>query len=191
VKNNLQLVHSLVRMAGHRAPVDAKSLLDDTNRRIWAIGQLHERIYAGKDLAEIDLAAYLGDIADEAAGAFGDLRLRAQLTRRLQPITVDVNTALPIGLIATELLTNAYKYAFPDERRGEIRLELSAGPEGIEFVVADDGVGLRATPGGSATGLRLVRALAKQVGGTLTMDGVRGTCATLRFVPRVREREAA
>lgn len=191
VKNNLQMVHSLVRMASQRAPSSAKGLLAEVGGRIWAIGKLHEQIYAGKDLTEIELSSYLGSIADEVMASFGKAGGEVRLIRRLEPMSVDVKLAMPIGLIVNELLTNALKHAFPAGRAGSIRLELASGPAGLRLVVADDGVGLPAEPGRSSTGLRLVRALAKQVGGSLEIKADRGTCASLHCPPRQQGQCAA
>jgi two-component sensor histidine kinase len=189
VKNNLQIIQSLVRMSAARAPPEATSLFTDIVNRIWAIGQLHTRIYAADDLAEIDLAAYLGDIADQAATGFGALRGRTRVVKRLEPVSVGVDTAIPIGLIATELLTNSFKYAFPDGRAGEIRIALAAYGGVVELTVADDGVGLPAVPGGTSSGLRLVQALAGQIGGELEPSDGPGARFTLCFPLQQRLRE--
>jgi two-component sensor histidine kinase len=189
VKNNLQIIQSLVRMSAARAPPEATTLFTDVVNRIWAIGQLHTRIYAADNLAEIDLAAYLGDIADQAAAGFGALRERARVVKRLEPVSVGVDTAIPVGLIATELLTNSFKHAFPDGRAGEIRIELAVHGGVVELTAADDGVGLPAGPGRISTGLRLVQALAGQIGGELEPSDGPGARFTLRFPVQRRLRQ--
>ena len=129
VKNNLQMMQSLVRLSAARAPPQAAPLFTDLASRIGAIGQLHNRIYASGNLTEIDAAAYVADVVDQVNAAFGALQQRVRIAKHLEPIMVDVDTAIPLGLITTELLTNAYRYAFPAGAAGVIRVELTLHAE--------------------------------------------------------------
>ena len=182
VKNNLQMMQSLVRLSAARAPPQAAPLFTDLVGRLGAIGQLHTQIYASGNLTAIDAAAYLGDVIDQIDAAFGTLQQRVRITRRLEPIVVDVDTAIPLGLITTELLTNAYRYAFPDGSAGAIRVELTLQAGIVELAIGDTGIGLPKGKGApSSTGLRLVEALAKQIGGTLTTSSGSGMRATVCF----------
>ena len=117
VKNNLQMMQSLVRLSAARAPPAAEPLFTDLASRLGAIGQLHSRIYASGNLTEIDAGAYVADVVDQVDAAFGLLQQRVRITKHLQPIMVDVDAAIPLGLITTELLTNAYRHAYPAECR--------------------------------------------------------------------------
>jgi two-component sensor histidine kinase len=182
VKNNLQMMQSLVRLSAARAPSQAQPLFTDLASRLGAIGQLHNRIYASGNLTEIDAAAYLGDVVNQIDAAFGALQQRVRLVKRLEPVSVDVDTAMPLGLITTELLTNAYRHAFPAGSTGTIRVELALHAAMAELAVADDGVGM---PGAdkdpASTGLRLVQALARQIGGTFALSEEAGTRGTVSF----------
>jgi two-component sensor histidine kinase len=182
VKNNLQMMQSLVRLSAARAPPQAEPLFTDLASRIAAIGQLHNRIYASGNLTAIDAAAYVADVVDQVDAAFGALQQRVRIARRLEPVMVDVDTAIPLGLITTELLTNAYRHAFPAEAAGVIRVELTVHAGIVELTVADDGVGLPKPAGAAAsTGLRLVQALAKQIGGVFAASDGPLARGTLRF----------
>ena len=97
VKNNLQMMQSLVRLSAARAPPQAAPLFTDLVGRLGAIGQLHSRIYASGNLTAIDAAAYLADVVDQVDAAFGALQQRVRITKRLEPIMVDVDTAIPLG----------------------------------------------------------------------------------------------
>ena len=182
VKNNLQMMQSLVRLSAARAPPQAAPLFADLVGRIGAIGQLHNRIYASGNLSAIDAAAYVADVVDQVDAAFGGLQQRVRIAKHLEPIMVDVDTAIPLGLITTELLTNAYRYAFPDGAAGVIRVELTSHADIVELTVADNGVGLpQAGAGPASSGLQLVQALAKQIGGTFAANAEPGMQGTLRF----------
>ncbi|MFO1067893.1 MAG: sensor histidine kinase [Geminicoccaceae bacterium] len=182
VKNNLQMMQSLVRLSAARAPVRAEPLFADLASRIGAIGLLHSRIYATGDLSRIDAADYLGDVVGQAEASFGALHGQVRIVRRLEPIVIDVDTAIPLGLITTELLTNAYRHAFPAGGGGVISVRLAVRDGIVELAVADDGVGARdkrRTP--ASTGLQLVQALARQVGGTFASRDAAGMLASVRF----------
>jgi two-component sensor histidine kinase len=142
VKNNLQVIQSLVRLSAKRAPADLAEYFDEVRRQIWAIGQAHHKLYAGGNLDHIDLSSYIGDILDQSIISFGSLNERVRVTKQLEPIAVDVDAAIPIGLIVIELLTNAFKYAFPGRRSGEVRIGLASRSGYGELTVMDDGVGL-------------------------------------------------
>ena len=104
--------------------------------------RLHSQIYASGNLTAIDAAAYLGNVVDQVDAAFGALQQRVRITRRLEPIVVDVDTAVPLGLITTELLTNAYRYAFPDGSAGTIGVALTLQAGMVELAITDNGIGL-------------------------------------------------
>ena len=113
----------------------------------------------------------MADVVDQVDAAFGGLQQRVRIAKRLEPIMVDVDTAIPLGLITTELLTNAYRHAFPAGAAGIIRVELAVHAGIVELTVADNGVGPPKDERSSAsTGLRLVQALAKQIGGTFAVN---------------------
>ena len=97
------------------------------------------------------------------------MQQQGRITKHLEPIVVDVDTAIPLGLITDELLTNAYRYAFPAGSTGAIRVELRLHAGIVELAIGDTGIGLPTGREPSSTGLRLVEALAKQIGGTLTL----------------------
>jgi two-component sensor histidine kinase len=179
VKNNLQVVQSLVRLSAKRAPADLEEYFEEVMRQIWAIGQAHHKLYAGGNLDHIDLCSYIADISDVSLIGFESVKDRVRVKRQLEPITVEVDAAIPIGLIVTELLTNALKYAFPGRRGGEIRICLASRSGYGELTIMDDGVGLAEERNG--TGLRIVQGLVTQIEGDLELLKQAGTRWILRF----------
>ena len=167
VKNNLATVASLLSLeAGAIRDERAVRAFEDCQSRIHSMALVHEALYGSGDLERLDFGPYLAKIAEllvDAAGAAP--RVRLELEAGSLPLESAI--AMPLGLIANELLTNALKYAFPAGRSGRIALSLARRPEGAVLAVADDGVGLpegldpAAAP---SLGLQLVRVLAAQIG---------------------------
>ena len=185
VANSLALVGSLVRMQAAAVPeASAKSVLAETQARIAAIANLHRSLYAAEDVRTVDLAAYLTALVDELRQS-----IAANQTAVLTVAAVNARTttdrAVAIGMIVTELITNAVKYAYPDGG-GEVRLRLERDPAGgLVLAVEDDGIGLVGNAAGVAgLGGKIVGAMARSLDTELEY-GVRpkGTRAFLRLSP--------
>jgi PAS domain S-box-containing protein len=175
VKNNLQVVSSLLRMEARRnRDSAAASTLHDMMGRVHSMALLHEALYRSGTFAAVDLATYIRRIAVEsqraAAGYSGTVRLQLEL----DSVQVELDRALPCGLLLNELVSNAYKHGFPGGTPGEIRVLLQpAGPPAHwRLRVSDNGVGLPAdldTRRRNSLGLELVTDLAGQLGGRLVI----------------------
>lgn len=186
VANSLALVSSLVRMqAASVQDAGARAALAETQARITAIGNLHRSLYTSDDVRTVDLAAYLETLVRElghsmsAAGRTPDIRFEAV------PILMKTDKAVSIGMIVTELVTNAIKYAYP-EGTGEIRVSLAREPDGATLlVVADDGVGWSGQGPATGTGLggKIVGAMARSLGTSIDYARqAQGTRVTIRIV---------
>lgn len=183
VKNNLQVVQSLLGLQA-RAHDDprVRAMFEESQARIHSMALLHETLYGSTDLARIDFAEYLTQLAAHllrSYGALGRVRLRAELDK----VQLNLDVAVPCGLIVNELLSNSLKYAFPNNRQGEIRIGLREPEAGlVELLVADDGIGLGSEWQTSKTlGLRLVRTLADQLGAKLEIGNTGGAEVKLTF----------
>ena len=180
VKNNFQMVESLLGMQRRRAP-DARSqqALEDALRRVHSMGQAHAYLYSPEDTGEnIDLGAYLGDLCENLSDSLlltGQVRLDSWLV----PCAVTRDRAVAVGLVVNELVTNAAKYAFPDGRAGRILVSLKDIEDGCELMVADDGVGMPAEPVRVGLGRKLVESFSRQSGGILTRGAGPGVRYTL------------
>jgi len=175
VKNSLQLVASLLALeASGSADPRIRNAFDNACGRVVTVARLHERLYRGEEAASIDLAVYLPELIADLRHVLG---LGQEVTLLLDiagPLHLPTDQAVPLALLVNELVTNAVKHGFPDGRQGRIRVGLGPDPDDIWCLsVADDGVGLPPTFDPAAVGslgMRLIRTLVRQIGGTLRLD---------------------
>jgi PAS domain S-box-containing protein len=172
VKNNLQVTSSLLRLqAAAIADPAAREMFQETENRIRSMALVHEKLYQSTNLSRIDLGDYLRSLADllYRSSAIAPENVVIDVTG--SAIHLEIDDAVPCGLIANELLSNALKHAFPGGRQGRIEVHLADRPDGSIFMsVSDDGVGLPNDfqPDRAETlGLHLVEALARQLDGTV------------------------
>jgi two-component sensor histidine kinase len=186
VKNNLQVVCSLLRL--QRDTIEDSTLRElfyESEHRVRSMALIHETLYQASDVARLQLAHYLRTLSVELFRAYGVDPQHIALTNCIDEITLPLDAAIPCGLIVNELLSNALKHAFPDGRRGDIRIELRAGPDQqVLLRVVDTGVGF---PAGldvrqtDSLGLQLVCALTEQLQGTIAVERDGGTALTVTF----------
>jgi two-component sensor histidine kinase len=184
VANSLQIVSAMVRMQSNALADDsARAALEDTQRRISAIAQVHRRLYTGGDVESVDMREYLSALVDELAQTWSSSDRPRELKLVADPIRLPTDRAVSLGVIVTELVSNACKYAYP-AGSGEIRVALRMeGDDLFLLAVEDDGVGLSGeiAPGGTGIGTKLIRAMAQSLQSIVEYDPVhRGTRATLK-----------
>ncbi len=186
VKNNLQVITSLLGLQARtiKDPATRKKF-EESRYRIQAMAILHEILYESASLAEIDFADYIRRLVEHLVRSYGAApRIRTEM--RLQALRCHRDVALPCGLILNELLSNAFKYAFPGGKSGGIRVVLRRGSGGtVHLMVRDNGVGL--PPGldwknSPTLGLRLVRTLARQIEAEVKTSGRAGTLFSITFL---------
>jgi len=180
VKNNLQIIVSLLYLQAKKSndPVQEAGLAD-SQARVKSMALIHEKLYRSGDLVTIDFNGYLQNLTNELMAAYGVDRDQISVVIDAKNLPVTIQTAIPLGLIMNELISNSLKYAFPDSQKGEIRITgILQNGDGIEFRVQDSGVGLPANIDWQKTdslGLYLVRLLTRQLKGTVDLvpgDGV-------------------
>ncbi len=185
VKNNLQVVTSLMSIQANRLHDEAsKKALAELQRRVRALGLLHRHLYEGDDLRYLDFGQFTVELCQMVKESSGPAARGVTIQVDIPPIPITADRAVPLGLLITEALGNAFKHGFPDGRPGTIRISLSASAEGVATVsIVDNGVGPASEtdnrqddPG---TGMLLMQAFAQQLGGVLTIEGPPGT--TIRF----------
>jgi len=184
VKNNMQVMSSLVELASGELRDEAdRNLLQETQERIRAMAQLHELLYSSNDLASIDAGEYIDAVVTELAYGHGF----PEVERVIGHGRLDIDHAVPLGLVANELVLNAIKYAYPNGRRGPIKVTFRADGGNFSLEVRDEGRGF---PAGfdplrcQSMGLTLVRSLAGQLKAELGFAGSPGVVATLSFAVR-------
>ena len=169
--NNLQIVISLLRMTEKAiANASDREQLADLQRRIQALSALQEEFYRSEDFRRVDFAAFLERIAGSLADLAGG---RIRLALRLEALELPVDLAVPFGLIANEVLTNALKHAYPDDRTGQLSVTLDAAADRAVLTVADDGAGYPEDLDlsvASGVGMRLIRRLADQIDGEVRFE---------------------
>jgi two-component sensor histidine kinase len=159
VKNNMQSAQALVRMQD--IPEAAKR---DLQSRFAAMAAMHEHIYKHDRYHDIDAADFIPAVVDEVKAAYGSV---AELSYELDHLPIDRDHATPLALLLSELVTNAFKYAFLDGRKGSILVSLKRRDDGLaQLVVRDNGVGMGAVDLTRSMGMRLIRGVVAQMGGT-------------------------
>lgn len=188
VKNNLQIISSLLSMQARKI-TDKKShaIFVDSQNRVKSMALIHESLYQSSDLSQIDVDEYLRKLASHILRSYNLNSDRIRLIFSNSSLQISVEAAVPCGLIINELVSNALKYAFPDERSGEIAIALEATPQNFTLRCADNGVGLspefdiRQT---DSLGLKIVRNLTDQLNGDLVIHTEHGTTFEITF-PRL------
>jgi len=184
VKNNLQLVSSMLALQARGVGAEAQHALSEGQRRIDSIALVHEQLYGSRNLSAVNLARYAEALIPELWRASGAGE-RVEVVLKLDDVELVPERAIPCGLLVSELVTNALKHAFPGERRGSLHVELQRLPAArLCLVVRDDGVGLAhdlQAAGERSLGLDLVQIFAKQLDAELVVERDGGTCFRLTF----------
>jgi PAS domain S-box-containing protein len=196
VKNNMQVVSSLLSL--QTANVDDeryRALFEECQTRVRTMALIHEKLYSAGSLAALDAAEYLRDLVKMLARSYLPAESGVRVDLQLQPLDLDIQVAIPVGLIVHELVTNALKHAFRGRDGGTLRIALAqrAGA-GLRLEVVDDGAGLPAGfDAGRARGLgfRMVQNLVRQLDGALQVHTGRGTRFVVDFEPAPLDAVAA
>lgn len=183
VKNNMQIISSLMSLQADalNEPAVHDAFMASQNR-VKSMALIHEHLYQSENLAEIDFGEYTGSLVEGIMAMYpAGVRIRADV--RIQDVRLDIDRAIPCGLIINELVTNCIKHGFPDGREGRIEVLMNGTNEGrYELIVTDDGVGgVEDTGAGSSLGMMLVRSLVSQLNGQMRIESTAGTRITIVF----------
>ncbi|MBI3284890.1 MAG: PAS domain S-box protein [Burkholderiales bacterium] len=186
VKNNLQIVHSLLNLQSSLIDDPAvKSMLMDSQNRIQSMALIHQTLYQSNDFAKVDFGGFLEALAPTLIASYGIDAGKISLSIDASAVYLPINSAIPCGLLINELITNSLKHGFPDGRCGEINLRLShLDNKRLLLAVSDTGVGIPDDLDIDHTetlGLRLVSLLSRQLEGTLSIQRRQPTRFLLEF----------
>lgn len=184
VKNNLEVVSSLLELQSARLDdPDLQAAMLASQNRVQSMGILHQKLYQSEHLAFIEMKQYFVNLSENILDSY-NVADRVTVECEMTELELDVDTAVPVGLIVNELLTNALKYAFPKNRLGKVWLSLEEiGRDALQLRIADNGVGKAegAPAQGTGFGTQLVGLLTRQLEGTLRQETGNGTVISIQF----------
>jgi len=182
----MQIISSLLNLQSHHIEDDkVKDMFKMSRDRIRSMALIHEKLYQSKDLAKINFAQYIQSLAVHLLHTYNARMDRIKLNAKVTDVFLDINKAIPCGLIVNELVSNSLKHAFPQDKKGNIRIQLSRGNNtNVRLVVSDDGIGFSEKVNfrnPDSLGLQLVNDLVDQLGGTLELDSSKGISYQISF----------
>jgi two-component sensor histidine kinase/Flp pilus assembly protein TadD len=176
VKNNLEVVSSLLALQSAQInDPDTKNAMQESQNRVQSIGIVHQKLYQGKNLGAIEMKDYFLNLSENILDSFG-AEERVKIELAMEKLNVDIDTAVPLGLIVNELLTNTLKYAFPNGSDGKVSIKLEKRKDNIlHLEVSDNGIGKSGIIYGTGFGSQLVALLTAQLGGKMREEIQNGT----------------
>ena len=191
VKNNLQIISSLISLqASYTSEPEAQKMFQESKNRIRSMALIHEKLYQSDDLVQIDFNEYLQSLVNMLVQFFKKKLSNIELEVNCDNIYFDIDTAISLGLIVNELLSNCFKHAFREGESGKVSIELHSVGNGYQLIVADNGIGFpenldfRKT---DSLGLQIVQTLTIQLKGALELDRNTGTKINIIFPTSVNE----
>lgn len=189
VKNNLQIIQSLLRLSARSLSPEQKEPFEMAVRRIGAMARVHTLLYNSSNLSFIDLRDYLPNIVAETAAGFDVQAHNIRSELDIQSMHIPLDSAFPIAFITTELLANSFKHAFPEGRGGEVRVTAKREGDNGVLIISDDGVGIsEKTLKVKPLGLKLVDKLVEQIGGSMVLPEVGQSTYRIEF-PLAKKKE--
>jgi len=180
VKNNLQTISSLLNLQSKYVDNEAKEAVQEGKNRVKSMALIHQKLYQSDNLKGIAFSDYLKNLSDILMQSYKTNKANIELELDVEPLNLDVDTAVPIGLILNELISNALKYAFPEGRNGKLEVSFKQLDDQLQLKVQDNGVGLEENAlKKSSFGMMLIRVLAEKLDATLDVVTDKGTSIQL------------
>jgi PAS domain S-box-containing protein len=185
VKNNMQIISSLLNLQSRYVEDgEAVDVLKESQNRVKSMAMIHEKLYQSADLTQINFVDYIQSLVSNLLYSYDIKSDHIKPILEVDDVNLNIETAVPCGLIISELVSNSLKYAFPDGMKGEIFVSLKLVDEGYELTISDNGIGL---PDEldlekiDSLGLLLVTSLTEQIDGEITIKSIKGTEFKIKF----------
>ncbi len=183
VKNNLQIISSLLNLQSSNLNKEAAAAFKESQNRIKSMALIHEKLYQSSDLSRVDFGEYVGCLTTHLVRSYTS-NPGVSVSMDIRGISLDIDTAIPCGLIINELVSNSLKYAFPDGRTGIIHIDMALDNGAYRLTVGDNGIGLSQGTNYRNTGslgLQLVDTLVDQLEGTIELVPEKGATFMITF----------
>jgi PAS domain S-box-containing protein len=185
VKNNLQIIISLLNLqSGYIKDEYTLKAVQDGQNRVRSMALVHEKFYQAEELTEIDFGEYVSKLCQYLYQSYGDKTDRIQLKVTGDHVGLDMDTAMPCGLLVNEIVSNSYKYAFPGNSTGTISIDLKKEDKKVTIRMSDSGVGLPESfdiDRSESLGMQLIQALTSQLDGEVKVSREKGTTFEVTF----------
>lgn len=185
VKNNMQIIYSILNLQLSFVKEESiVNIIKDSQNRIGSMAQIHEMLYSTKDFSSLRFDEYLLNLASKLLSTYESKTTSPILEHELNEVVLTIDQAIPCGLIVNELISNALKYAFSDQKVPKIKLSLAQEEEVVKMVIKDNGIGLPnnfSLKNLNSLGLQLVDTLVHQLGGKIEIESMNGASFTIIF----------
>ncbi len=174
VKNNLQLINSIIDLQSQDFKDEATIIaIKDVQKRVGAIALLHQFLYQKDSIESVDMQLYIAELAEGLRKSFQSKENEISLVFNIERIKLHVNTAVPLGLIINELVTNSFKHAFKGRSKGEIKIDLTKSNDALVLIISDDGLGM-GVDSSQNFGKQMIKSLSRQLQADWTYENNNG-----------------
>lgn len=188
VKNNMAVISSLLQLqTGYIKDPGLIDVFRDSQSRIKSMALIHEKLYQSKTLAKVEMESYIKELTRTLYFTYNSRRIDLQIDTKVENVFLDINSAVPCGLIINEVISNAVKHAFVGREKGRIEIRFHRLEEQFELIIQDDGIGMPANTDFSSfksLGMNLVQALSQQLGATVEFQTQNGVRIRLLFIEK-------
>lgn len=162
-----------------------KNIIQDSQQRVSSMSRIHQTLYRSKNFSSINIGEYLRNLTDEIIELYaGKTKSNIKVSYILDEVSFNIKEAVPIGLIANEIITNAVKHAFPNDRMGEINIELKNHVDYVDLKIKDNGIGMNAINNEdtiNTLGRELIHSLVEQINAEIKIENSQGLMYFIRI----------
>jgi PAS domain S-box-containing protein len=184
VKNNMQIISSMLGLqSAYVQDKKYNEMLQDSQNRIKSMALIHEKLYQSDNMAKVNFTDYINSLISNLYSSYNINKEKVKLNVNLENVSFNIDTAIPLGLIINELISNSFKHAFPNDREGEIDIDINKIDDThYRLKISDNGIGFKQKTTYSKTlGLNLVNALTEQIEGKLSINTENGAIFIITF----------